>query len=82
MANKKDFTTPIRSLKGFKRLHLKPGESQIVEFTLLREELSVVSPSGGLIPVKGDVLVSIGGSQPSLSAIANQACVQKQFFGI
>jgi len=31
---------PIRELKGFKRLHLGPGESRKVEFTLGRDELS------------------------------------------
>jgi beta-glucosidase len=31
---------PIRELKGFRRLHLAPGESQKVEFTLGRDELS------------------------------------------
>ncbi|HZZ19137.1 MAG TPA: glycoside hydrolase family 3 N-terminal domain-containing protein [Opitutaceae bacterium] len=31
---------PIRELKGFKRLHLAPGESQKAEFTIGRDELS------------------------------------------
>jgi beta-glucosidase len=30
---------PIRELKGFRRVHLAPGESQHVEFRLGREEL-------------------------------------------
>ena len=77
LANKRDFITPIRSLKGFKRIHLKPGESQIVEFTLNNEDLSLVSPSGGLTPMKGNVIFSVGGGQPSESAIANQTCVHK-----
>ena len=77
LANKRDFVTPIRSLKGFKRIHLKPGESQTVEFTLTQEDLSVVSPSGGLTPVKGNVSISVGGGQPSEAAVANQTCVQK-----
>jgi len=77
LANKRDFVTPIRSLKGFKRIHLKPGESQIVEFTLTRDDMSVVSPSGDLMPMKGDVLFSVGGGQPSESAISSQLCVRK-----
>ena len=77
LANKRDFVTPIRSLKGFKRIHLKPGESQTVEFILNSEEMSVVSPSGNLTPMKGNVIVSVGGSQPSDSAVANQTCVQR-----
>jgi beta-glucosidase len=31
---------PIRELKGFRRLHLDPGESQTIMFTLGRDELS------------------------------------------
>jgi beta-glucosidase len=31
---------PVRELKGFQRVSLKPGESKHVEFTLSREELS------------------------------------------
>jgi beta-glucosidase len=77
LTNKRDFVTPIRSLKGFKRIHLKQGESQTVEFTLTRDEISLVSPSGGLTPMKGNVLFSVGGCQPSEPAIAKQACVRK-----
>jgi len=77
VANKRDFVTPIRSLKGFRRLHLKAGESQTIEFTLNDEELSVVSPSGGWMPMKGNVVISVGGGQPSESSIAHQTCIQK-----
>jgi len=80
LANKRDFVTPIRSLKGFKRIHLKPGESQTIEFTLTQEELSVVSPSGSLTPMKGNVTFSVGGGQPSGVTLANQTCVQKNMF--
>ena len=77
LANSRDFITPIRSLKGFERIHLKPGESQTVEFNLTPEDLSVVSPSGSLTPMKDNVIFSVGGGQPSDSALAAQTCVQK-----
>ena len=77
MSNKRDFVTPIRSLKGFKRIHLKPGESQTVEFNLSQEDLSVVSPSGGFTPMTGNVIISVGGGQPSEAAAAGQTCIQK-----
>ena len=77
LSNKRDFVTPIRSLKGFRRIHLKPGESQTVEFTLTGDDLSVVSPSGDLTPMKGNVVLSVGGGQPSDSALNKQLCVQK-----
>ena len=77
LSNKRDFVTPLRSLKGFKRIHLKAGETQTVEFTLTGDDLSVVSPSGSLTPMKGNVVFSMGGGQPSDAAVASQTCVQK-----
>jgi beta-glucosidase len=77
LSNKRDFVTPIRALKGFKRIHLEPGESRIVEFTLTSGELSVVSPSGKNVPMKGIISVSVGGEQPSALALGRQTCIQK-----
>jgi beta-glucosidase len=77
LSNKRDFVTPIQALKGFKRIHLKPGESQVVEFTLTPGELSVVSPSGKQVPMKGAIFVSVGGEQPSALALSNQTCIQQ-----
>ena len=37
-------TQPVRSLKGFKHLDLKPGKSATVEFTLTRDDLAFVHP--------------------------------------
>jgi beta-glucosidase len=77
LSNKRDFVTPIRALKGFKRIHLNPGESQVVEFALTSDELSVVSPSGKHVLMKGAISVSVGGEQPSPLALSNQTCVQQ-----
>jgi beta-glucosidase len=74
VSNKRDFITPIRSLKGFQRIHLKAGESQTVEFTLKPGDLSLVNPSGQPEAMKGEVVISIGGGQPSAASQANQQC--------
>jgi beta-glucosidase len=37
-------TQPVRSLKGFKHLDLKPGKSETVEFTLSADDLAFVHP--------------------------------------
>jgi beta-glucosidase len=69
VSNQRDFVTPLRALKGFKRIHLKAGESQTVEFTLKPEDLSVVNSAGHPVPMAGEVIVSVGGGQaPTLSA--------------
>ncbi len=76
VANRRDFTTPIRSLKGFRRIGLGAGESQTVEFTLTREDLSLVDESGDMIPMQGDVIISLGGGQPSASSLSSGQCVR------
>ena len=46
---------PIRALRGFKRIHLKPGESQKVGFELKERDLSMVTAAGEPIIAKGNV---------------------------
>jgi beta-glucosidase len=43
----------IRDLRGFQRVHLKPGEMRDVQFTVAAEALP-----------KGKVKISVGGGQP------------------
>ncbi|MCD0487644.1 glycoside hydrolase family 3 C-terminal domain-containing protein [Pedobacter sp. MC2016-14] len=56
--------TALKTLKGFKRISLKPAESTTVEFKLSPEELSYISPEGKSTALTGSVEFSIGGSQP------------------
>ena len=44
---------PIRSLRGFERIHLRPGETKDVEFSLAAQDVP-----------KDQVRVSVGGGQP------------------
>jgi beta-glucosidase len=59
---------PLLALRGFKRVHLKPGESQTVHFELKDRDLSMVSEAGEPIIAKGKYSVSIGGGQPNTEA--------------
>ena len=43
----------VRQLRGFQRIHLKPGEAREIQFTLNTEDLP-----------KGTVKISVGGGQP------------------
>jgi beta-glucosidase len=61
---------PLRALRGFKRVHLKPGESQKVRFELKDRDLSMVSEAGEPIIAEGKYLVCIGGGQPNTGAPA------------
>lgn len=59
---------PLRALRAFKRVHLKPGEAQRVRFELNERALSMVSESGEPMIAEGQYLISIGGGQPDTGA--------------
>jgi beta-glucosidase len=59
---------PLRALRGFKRVHLKAGVSQTVQFELRDRDLSMVTEAGEPIIAEGKYLVSIGGGQPDTGA--------------
>jgi beta-glucosidase len=55
---------PLRSLAGFQRVHLEPGASKTVKFSLRDRDLSIVDADGVRRIVPGDAKVWIGGGQP------------------
>jgi beta-glucosidase len=55
---------PLRALRAFKRIHLKPGEAQKLRFELQERDLSMVSEAGEPIVADGQYSVSVGGGQP------------------
>ena len=59
---------PIRALRGFQRVHLAPGASQVVDFHLKRRDLSMVTATGRIIVAHGKYTVSVGGGQPGTGA--------------
>jgi beta-glucosidase len=67
---------PLRALRGFKRIHLKPGESQQVEFQLKDRDLMMVTEAGDPIIAQGSYSISIGGGQPDTGAPAVNATFQ------
>jgi len=55
-------TRPVRELKGFQRLRLRPGETRMVEFTIGPDDLAFYNRDMKLITEPGDFHVWIGGS--------------------
>jgi len=55
---------PVKALKGFQRINLKPGERKVVTFRLTPEQLSLVADDGKTFQPKGKTTISIGGGQP------------------
>jgi beta-glucosidase len=58
------FPVPIRVLKGFKRIHLLPGETKHIEFTIPPSAFSIINDSNERITIPGKFELSIGGGQP------------------
>jgi len=61
---------PLLALRGFQRVHLKPGESQKVRFELKDRDLGMVTEAGEPVIAEGNYSVSIGGGQPNTGASA------------
>jgi beta-glucosidase len=55
---------PLRSLSGFRRVHLKAGEKQSVAFTISPKQLSVITDDGKRMIEPETYDISIGGCQP------------------
>jgi len=58
---------PIRQLEGFKRVHLKKGETQSVSFTMEARQLSMINQKDQRVVEPGWFTVSVGGEQPGFS---------------
>ncbi len=59
---------PRLRLKGFKRVHLKPGEAQTVTFPLTDESFSLFGADGARRVFPGTYTVYVGGGQPGEGA--------------
>jgi len=68
---------PIRALQGFKRIHLKVGETQIVEFTLKPAQFAARNNENTAVVQAGKILLSIGGKQPDANSISKKAIIQQ-----
>jgi beta-glucosidase len=63
----------IRSLEGFKRVHLKPGQSETVSFTLTPRQLSLIDNQSRRVVEPGECEVQIGGGQIGTPVSSSQA---------
>ncbi|WNO53897.1 glycoside hydrolase family 3 C-terminal domain-containing protein [Stakelama saccharophila] len=60
--------TPIRSLKGYERVHLAPGERRTVSFTLDPRDLAFADDKGVMRIAPATYRLWIGGGQPDTGA--------------
>jgi beta-glucosidase len=59
---------PIRALRGFQRLSLRPGESRRIHFELAPRDLSSVMPDGDRMVTPGAYRLTVGGGQACAGA--------------
>jgi beta-glucosidase len=64
---------PVRSLAGVERMHLKPGEKRLVNFTLEPRQLAVIKDDGRAVVEPGEFRVTVGGKQPGFAGTADAA---------
>ena len=68
---------PLRSLQGFKRIHLKAGQSQTVSFTLQPSQMAGRDENNAPMVTAGKLSVYIRGSQPTPQAKAGANGIAK-----
>jgi len=54
---------PLRSLKGFERIHLRPGEERTVEFVLSPRDVAFADTNGVMRIAPGEYKIWVGGGQ-------------------
>ena len=64
---------PIRSLAGFQRLRLEPGERRRVAFAVTPLALSAVDAAGRHVVLPGSYALGVGGEQPGMHGLADAA---------
>ena len=62
-------TTPMKTLKGFKRLFIKKGETKQVTFTLTPEELAIWNRNMEDVVEPGDFEVMVGGNSKQVQKV-------------
>jgi beta-glucosidase len=55
---------PIRSLRGFRRIHLQPGQSATIHFTLAPDAFTIIDDQMQRVPLAGIYSITVGGGQP------------------
>lgn len=73
---------PRLQLAGFTRIHLEPGQRQLVRFEISAEQMSFVDDDGAWVLEPGVFQVWIGGQQPDLTSDIQPANVIGDQFAV
>ena len=67
---------PISSLKGFKRIALKKGETKTIRFTLSHQDFSIINNDSKEVVEAGEYEIVVGGGQPGKESIRKTILLQ------
>ena len=73
---------PLRGLKGFKRIHLNPGESKIVTITVAPDAFSVIDENNKRVIKPGQFLINVGGHQPLKNTTESETGILKKIISV
>jgi len=62
---------PLRSLQGFRRIYLEPGQSKTVRFLVTARQLSLINGQNKRVLEPGVFEISAGGKQPGFNGTAD-----------
>jgi beta-glucosidase len=62
-------TRPIKELRDFRRITLKPGEAQVVEFTIIPEKLAFYNREMKKVVEPGRFQIMVGASSANLKSV-------------
>ena len=68
---------PLRALQGFKRIRLRPGQSQAVSFTLAPRQFALIDNEFRRVIEPGEFEISVGGAQPGTAPASTQVVTAK-----
>ena len=69
---------PIRSLRGFRRIHLKPGETRMLDFIIAPDAFTVIDDLMQRVALPGNFDISVGGGQPDSKRAATSNTISQQ----
>ena len=69
----------LRHLEGFARVHVRPGQKKVVEFTLTPEQMAIFDDAGRRVVEPGAFEVSVGGGQPGWERLGAAKCLSARF---
>ncbi|MCX6332751.1 MAG: glycoside hydrolase family 3 C-terminal domain-containing protein [Bacteroidia bacterium] len=80
--NSASVPVPIRALKGFKRIHLNPGESKTLTFEVAPDAFSVIDGNFKRVINPGQFIIQVGGKQPLKNSADTESGILKKMITV